>query len=119
MSAARRRRREASRGSSIAEALVAAALAGVALAAIVLVARLAGSGLQQARDTSAALALAEAQLEMLRAAPRDDGSDEIIADGVQFSRAWSVTGGRGRAARVAVEVAWREHRVSLATGVLR
>jgi hypothetical protein len=100
----RRRRTATSRGSTVAEALVA---------------RVAGSGLRLARDTSAALALAEAELEALRAGPQADGADEVVADGVAFARAWSVSGGRGRPARVAVEVAWGEHRVSLATGVLR
>jgi len=119
MSTTQRARRRRCRGSTVAEALVAAALAGVALAAVALVARLAGSGLQLARDTNAAVTLAEAQLEVLRAGPQVDGADEVIADGVRFSRAWSVSGGRGRPARVAVEVAWREHRLSLATGVLR
>ena len=102
----------------MAEALVAAALAGVALATVALVARLAGSGLRLARDTSAALALAETQLEALRLGPRDDGSDDVTADGVRFSRAWSVSGGRGRPTRVAVEIAWDDHRLSLETGML-
>jgi hypothetical protein len=91
----------------------------MALAVVALVARLAGSGLQLARDTSAALALAEAQVEVLRAGGGAGGADEVVADGVRFARAWSVSGGRGRPTRLAVEVAWREHRVSLATGALR
>jgi Tfp pilus assembly protein PilV len=108
----------ASRGSSVAEALVAAALAGVALAALALVARLAGTSLRQARDTSAALALAEEQLETLRLGPRADGSDGVEADGVTFARAWRVTGGRGRTTRVAVDVVWGGHRVALDAGML-
>lgn len=111
-------RRGAARGSSVAEALVAAALAGTALAAVALVARQAGPGLRLARETSTALTLAEAQLEALRAGPRNDGADEVVADGVRFSRAWSATGGRGLPTRVAVEVTWPDHRLSLETGVL-
>ena len=107
------------RGSAVAEALVAAALAGVALAAIALVARLAGAGLRVARDTTTALALAETQLEALRTGPRDDGTDEVVADGVRFTRTWTAIGGRGLPTRVAVEVTWPDHRVGLETGVLR
>jgi hypothetical protein len=114
-----RRRTRTGRGSAVAEALVAAALAGAALAAVALVARLAGSGLRLARDTSTALTLAETQLETLRSGARDDGTDEVVADGVRFSRTWRATGGRGLATRLAVEVAWPAHRVVLASGVLR
>jgi len=113
------RRRRKHRGSSIAEALVAATLAGVALAAVALTARQASSGLALARDASVALALAEAELELLRAAPQDDGTDDVAADGVRFSRTWSASGGRGRATRLAVEVTWRDRRLSLETAVLR
>ena len=114
-----RRRNRTTRGSAVAEALVAAALAGVALGAVALVARLAGSGLRLARDTSTAVTLAEAQLEALRAGPRDDGTDQVVADGVRFTRTWSAAGGRGLPTRVAVEVTWPDHRVALETGVLR
>jgi len=115
----RRRRTATTRGSAVAEALVAATLAGVALAAVALTARLASSGLGLARDTSAALALADAELELLRTVPQDDGADEVIADGVRFSRVWTASGGRGRATRLAIDVTWRDHRVSLETAVLR
>jgi hypothetical protein len=111
--------RNATRGSSLAEALVAAALAGVALAAVALAARLTSAGLRLARETSTALTLAETQLELLRAAPPVDGADQVVADGVRFARAWSITGGRGRPTRMAIEVAWPGHRVPLATGTLR
>jgi Tfp pilus assembly protein PilV len=111
--------RRSARGSSVAEALVAAALAGVALAAVALVARLAGAGLRQARDASTALTLAETRLEALRAGPGDEGADQIVADGIRFSRTWGVTGGRGLPTRLAVEVTWPGHRISLETGVLR
>lgn len=114
-----RRRPRTTRGSSVAEALVAAALAGVALAAVALVARLANSGLRLARDTTTALTLAETQLETLRAGPRDDGTDQVVADGVRFTRTWSATGGRGLPTRVGVEVTWPDQRVALETGVLR
>jgi len=112
-------RRNADRGSSLAEALVAVALAGVALAAVSLAARLTSAGLRLARETSTALTLAEAQLELLRAAPPADGADQVVADGVRFARAWSVSGGRGRPTRVAIEVTWPGHGVALATGMLR
>jgi len=112
------RRYRTSRGSSVAEALVAAALSGIALAAVALVARLAGTSLRLARDTSTALALAEARLEALRAGPRDDGTDDVTANGVTFTRAWRVTGGRGRTTRLSVDVTWRDHRVALETGGL-
>jgi len=112
-------RRRMDRGSAIAEALVAAALAGIALAAVALVSRLAGAGLRLARDTSTALTLAETQLETLRTGPRDDGTDEVVADGIRFTRTWSAAGGRGLPTRVAVEVTWPDHRVALETGVLR
>ena len=107
------------RGSAIAEALVAAALAGIALAAVALVARLAGTGLRLARDTSTALTLVEAQLESLRAGPRDDGTDQVVADGVPFTRTWTAAGGRGLPTRVAVAVTWPDHRLALETSVLR
>lgn len=103
----------------MAEALVAAALAGLALAAVALVARLAGSGLRLARETSVALILAATQMETLRAGPHDDGTDQVVADGVRFTRTWSATGGRGLPTRVAVEVTWPDHRIALETGVLR
>jgi len=112
-------RPRATRGSSLAEALVAAALAGLALAAVALAARLTSAGLRLARETSTALTLAERQLELLRAAPPADGADEVVADGVRFARAWTVAGGRGRPTQVAIEVAWPGHRVALATGMLR
>ena len=114
-----RRRNGTDRGSAVAEALVAAALAGVALAAVALVARLAGTGLRLARETSTALTLAATQVETLRAGPRDDGADEVVAEGVRFTRTWSAAGGRGLPTRVAVEVTWPDHRVALETGVLR
>src|SRR6185295_4776511 len=85
-----RRGKSRRQGSAVAEALVAAALAGAALAAIALVARVAGSGLRLARDTNAALAAAESQLEALRSEARGDGGDDVTVDGVRFSRAWSV-----------------------------
>jgi hypothetical protein len=107
------------RGSAIAEALIAAALAGIALAAVALVSRLAGAGLRLARDTSTALMLAETQLETLRAGPRDDGTDEVVAEGVRFTRIWGAAGGRGLPPRMTVEVTWPDHRVALETGVLR
>jgi hypothetical protein len=107
------------RGSSVAEALVAAALAGVAVAAVASSARLAGAGLRLARDTSAALVLAETQLEVLRAAALEDGADDVTRDGVTFARTWRTSGGRGRPAGLAVEVVWPDHRLSLETGVLR
>ena len=116
MSAVRHR---ATRGSSLAEVLVAAALAGVALAAVALAARLASAGLRLARETSTALTLAEAQLELLRTETPADGADQVVADGVRVARAWSVTGGRGEPTQVAIEVAWPGHRVALATGMLR
>jgi type II secretory pathway pseudopilin PulG len=103
----------------VAEALVAAALAGLALALVATGARLAGSGLRLARDASASLALAETQLETLRLAPGEDGSDDVTTDGVTFSRAWTVAGGRGRPMRVAVEVTWDTHRFALESGTLR
>ena len=107
------------RGSSVAEALVAAALAGIAVAAVASSARLAGAGLRLARDTSAALALAETQLEALRAAALEDGADDVTRDGITFARSWRASGGRGRPTRLAVEVVWPDHRVALGTGVLR
>ncbi len=107
------------RGSSVAEALVAAALAGIAVAAVASSARLAGSGLRLSRETSTALALAETQLEALRAAALEDGVDDVTTDGVTFARTWRASGGRGRPTRLAVEVAWRDHRVALETGALR
>jgi len=112
-------RKRQPRGSSVAEALVAAALAGLAVAAVASTARLARSGLELARDTSTALALAEAQLELLRAGGLEDAADEVVADAVTFSRAWHAGGGRGRPTRLAVEIAWRDHRLALETGVLR
>jgi hypothetical protein len=112
------RRPRAARGSSLAEALVAAALAGLALALVAQAAWLARRGLALARDTSAALALAEGRLEALRAGPRADGDDAIPAAGVPFARAWRVREGRGRATRADVEVTWPGHGVRLETGML-
>lgn len=111
-------RRDGQRGSSVAEALVAAGLAGLALAGVALAAQLAGASLRLARDTSVALALAEARLEALRAGPRADGADAVTADGVTFHRAWRVDDGRGRATRAEVDVAWPGRRLLLATGML-
>ena len=108
--------RRAVRGSAMAEALVAAALAGVALAGLVAGARLVGEGQRLARDTSVALALATERLEMLRAGPRDDGTDRPRGDdGTLFVRTWRADGGRGRPIRLDVRVAWGGHALALAT----
>lgn len=112
-------RRRRPRGSSVAEALVAAALAGIAVAALASSARLAGAGLRLSRETGSALALAETQLEVLRAAALEDGADDVTADGVTFARTWRANGGRGRPTRLAAEVVWPDHRITLETGVLR
>ena len=109
----------ARRGSSVAEALVAAALAGVALAALTSAAGLATMSLRLARDTGIALALATEQLEALRAGPRAAGSDDGTGpDGTSFARTWSVGGGRGRPADLAVDVVWDGRTVRLSTGTL-
>ena len=104
------------RGSSVAEALVATALAGLALAALASAARLATVSLRLARDVGIALALAGEQLEALRAGPRAPGTDVTAGpDGTRFTRVWSVRGGRGRPAALAVEVGWGSRAVRLET----
>jgi len=109
-------RRRTQRGFSVVEALVAAALAGIALAGLAGVARLATASLRLARDTGTALALATDRLEALRAGPRGDGSDGWTApDGTLFTRGWTAAGGRGRPARLAVNVRWGRHAVVLDT----
>ena len=105
-------------GFSIVEALVATALAGVALASLSTVAALGRGSLVRARETSVALALASERLEALRAGPRADGSDvRVAAGGTQFSRAWTITDGRGGPTRMRVEVLWRDRRLAVATEV--
>jgi hypothetical protein len=57
--------------------------------------------------------------EALVAAALADGADDVTADGVTFARTWRASGGRGRPTRLAAEVVWPDHRITLETGVLR
>jgi len=114
-----RRRHGVARGSSIAEALVAAALAGIGLAGLASVAGLATRSLRLARDTGTALALATERLETLRAGPRAADSDRTVApDGTEFTRRWELGGGRGNPVRLSVDVGWEARTLSLATEAL-
>lgn len=101
------------RGSSVAEALVALALAGIALAALAASASSTVRSLRLARTRDAAVALAGARLEALRAGPRADGSETIGP----FVRRWWVDDGRGDAGAIDVEVSWGNRTVRLASEV--
>jgi Tfp pilus assembly protein PilV len=109
-----KRRRQ--RGSTVAEALVAAVLAGIALAGLATAAGLTVAGLRRARDSSTALALAGERLETLRAAARAPGSARHTApDGTVFTSTWHTTGGRGVTAQLAVRIDWRGGTLALGT----
>lgn len=104
------------RGFSVVEALVGAALAGIALAGLTAVAALATESLRSARDRSTALALAHERLELLRAGPRADGTEERVGGGgTSFTISWHAEDGRGEASRLAAHVAWGPRRLDLAT----
>ena len=112
-------RRPRQRGSSMAEALVAAALAGIALAGLSATAALATRSLRLARDASIALTLATERLETLRAGPRAAGEDVRTGpDGTVFTRTWSVAGGRGRPVELGTRVAWGPHALELSSEAL-
>lgn len=106
-------------GSAIAEALVAVTLVALAAASIASTAAAVVRSLVLARDLTTAQTLATERLEALRIGPRLDGSDvQAGAGGVDFARRWTVEDGRGLPARLAVEVAWRNHRLLHTTETL-
>ena len=111
-------RRQCAAGCSIVDALVATTLAGIALASLALAGAVGRRGLVQARETAVALALAGERLEALRAGPRADGSDLLVAaGGTSFARQWTVADGRGNPTALRVEVRWRERELALSTEV--
>ncbi len=107
-------------GFSMVEVLVAVALTALAAAGLAAVAPAATSGLTAARTRAAALALATARIEALRAGPRAPGTDSVLgADGTRFTRRWSVVRGRGRPDGLSAEVTWPGgHRVTVITEAL-
>jgi hypothetical protein len=80
---------------------VAVGLAGLAVAGLVATAGVTVRALAVARDTGTAIALATERLESLRTGPRTDG-DDVPAAG--WTRAWTVTDGRGAPDAVTVDV---------------
>jgi prepilin-type N-terminal cleavage/methylation domain-containing protein len=107
-------------GFSMVEVLVAVALTALAAAGLAAVAPAATTGLTAARTRAAALALATARIEALRAGPRTAGTDTVLgSDGTRFTRRWAVVPGRGRPDGLSVEVTWRGgHRVAVTTEAL-
>jgi Tfp pilus assembly protein PilV len=103
----------ATRGSSIVEALVALALAGIAMAGLAGAATMSVHHLRLARSRDSAVALAASRLETLRAGPLDDGSEAIGP----FVRRWWADDGRGDASPVDVEVAFDDRAVLLSSEV--
>ncbi len=108
--------RHSTRGVVLVEALAALGLAAVALAALAATAASCVRHVRLARERSIAVGLAADRLEALRAGPRADGRDEPAVAGIVFTRAWTVTGGRGDVTRLRVAVAWPDGTVRLETG---
>lgn len=105
-------------GSALIEALVATVLAGIALGGLTCAAVLATRSLVLVRDTANALALAGERLEALRLGPRADGADAPrTCDGTDWTRSWTVNGGRGTPAGLSVRVACGRRTVDLSTEV--
>lgn len=105
-------------GSSILDALVGIGLAALALACLATAAAFSIRHLDLARQRALALTIASERLEALRAGPRADGSDTIVAAGTRFARTWIADDGRGQASPLAVEVVWGAGRVVLGSRVL-
>jgi hypothetical protein len=94
-------------------------LTALAAGALAAVAAHTGRALVTARHDALATTLALAGLDTLRAGPRTDGADTVIAgDGTSFARRWTVRGGRGRPDAFDVETAWPGHELALATEAL-
>ena len=87
------------------------ALAGGTVAAV---AATSGGLLVAARRDAAASSLGRERLDALRAGPRDDGADTVVAAGALFTRTWTTTPGRGSPDRFVVTLAWSGHGVTLA-----
>jgi hypothetical protein len=83
------------RGSAIAEALVAAGIAAVAAAILVTTMVTTARGVRRGAEISMALDLASEQLERLRLTPGIDGQDVPTIGGVLFERSWQTVPGRG------------------------
>lgn len=111
------RGRGSERGTVLLEALAAGLLAAVAAAGLASAATLAGVHVRLQRERAAALALAAARLEALRAGPRDDGADTPTVGGVAFARSWTHDDGRGLPDTLGVQVGWGTRAVALATRV--
>ena len=101
------------------EAFAAIGLGAIGVAGLALATQVAVGHVRLVRERAVALALARAQLEALRAAPRTADGTDVVADGaVEFVRAWTTTPGRGAPDALDVEVRWHDHAVALRTEAL-
>ena len=101
------------RGWALVEALAALALAAIAGAGLAAAAATAAAQVRLEREHAAALWLALARLESLRAGPRESGTDHVVAEGAAAARRWMHEDGRGLPDAQAVRVAWRERTLEL------
>ena len=104
-------------GFAIVEALVAVLLTAIALAALTAGAGAGARPRPGSTGVRLAVALATDRLDMLRAGPRDAGTEDVAVGGTVFVRTWRAEGGRGAPVQLHVEVEWPAGHVTLESEV--